>query len=406
MFRLWCFCGWGKVKTNPIPIRCPRCGKKLHVISLANPNINKLEKKCTVIKKIIRYKLFCKCGYNILSRSHIAINCPKCGDKLDVKKEINDVSGGIDNIVFKYRVGIDESDIPKSYIPKVRDEITIGVPQGIGDIFWIYQQFVNYFNRINFVVYGVTDGGVQNRAKPFLRTWPKVGTVEFGQISPPYLTEFVARKLKVRPILYDVEKNDLQFIEYISNAVLNAGNRIDEIDPELDTAWDIDLPVEKVRDCFNKYILIYISGGCCAESFSIEKWDELITKYQGIYGKLPVVFLGAKYDKERILKVRDLLKIKYDTKVYINRKAEQVYWLIKNADYFFSIQSGLCILADNFNTPLVMFYHRIIPNLKHAWPKRHNLKNGVYTPVKALDDIDTILGCIKNSKEALKCKIL
>ena len=65
---------------------------------------------------------------------------------------------------------------------------------------------------------------------------------------------------------------------------------------------------------------------------------------------------------------------------FIGRCPAQACHVIQHARAFIGYQSGLSILADNFDTPQVMLYFDILERLMYAWPKPGNIANRSYRP--------------------------
>lgn len=387
MFRLWCFCGWGKVKTNPIPIRCPRCGKKLHIAALGTDKKDLID----TTKQKRRYKISCPiCKKTHYSKEQIVINCTTCATKMDIADTpvLVDIAEE-DYVTFKYV----PSKAPDDFVPIHYKSITVRTVQGIGDLLWVYKKLKPYFDEINLIIYEVAEDKMQERAKDFLKYFPGIKHVTYDLVKPAYYIEFAKRVMYLNDILYDVSTG-VQEVEFVCNKCLEEGIRLEDIDPSLDILESVALKKTKVPTLPKKYSVIYISGGTCAKNMSVGKWVKLLTKYKKKY-KGQLVFIGAFYDNLRIDEVRNALPFK--TKKYIDYPADKVMYIISRSKFFIGIQSGICILADNMNIPQLMIYIPILDKLRYSWPSQKNIDDKVYNAIFDTATADDMFQIIKEA---------
>lgn len=83
-----------------------------------------------------------------------------------------------------------------------------------------------------------------------------------------------------------------------------------------------------------------------------------------------------------------LVNYGYETDKLIEYPFENIIYVIKNAQYFVGYQSGLSILADNYNIPQTMLYFNFLGDVMYSWPKNENIKNNIYNSFKFEDNID------------------
>lgn len=252
-------------------------------------------------------------------------------------------------------------------------EITIYTAQGIGDIFWVYQKLYNYFDFINFKILAIANDAVQHRAISFVSQWHKVKSVEYVYVSEArYHNE-----LKVFKKMNDIVNTQNQY--YCINNWLESGVRIEEID-SYEVAQNIPMPTLDPVFEFSKYNLFYCSG---AVNKSLDwlwddnKWFELISLYyEKTNSQLPLVFIGAEYDKDMLFNIREkfVQKFGYKTNVLIQHHQEYVLGVIKHAEFFINFQSGLSVLADNLNTKQLMIYFPFLEKMLYTWCKKEHIK--------------------------------
>ena len=107
--------------------------------------------------------------------------------------------------------------------------------------------------------------------------------------------------------------------------------------------------------------------------------------------KYPIILIGANYDSKNLTIAGNKLKeYGYTISFYIENPFENIIYIIKNAKYFIGYQSGLSIIADNYDIPQTMLYFNYLDNLMYAWAKKHNIDCGIYTAYKFQDNIEYI----------------
>lgn len=261
-------------------------------------------------------------------------------------------------------------------------EITISTVQGLGDIFWVYQKVAPYFDRIHLQILIVDDSPVQKRADEWVRLFPKVGVVSFRLVQPMQYHILAKAKFPLHSII-DQWRKGIDNIPYSVNAFLESGTRIDEIDGGSSVDIGINLPTEHVDVPFPEYLCLYVSGAMkqlnhhTLGAWNIDSWVELIEKMYARYNKrLPVVLVGANFDIEAIeeLKPRIQRRLNVDCQSYVQFKPAQVIDIIKKANVFVGFQSGLNIIADNYNVRQVMIYFNMLKDMSYTWCKKGNVK--------------------------------
>lgn len=271
-------------------------------------------------------------------------------------------------------------------------EITIRTVQGVGDIFWVYQKLSPYFDKINLVICVVNmNCDVQKRSLPFVKTLPKIQLVKFLLVS----SDEYQRIANIHKTLFQVFNecaNKVFPIEYAVNGWLEDGVRIDDIDPKFRIEEYVNLKETPVDIPYDEYIILYISGNKITQEWGPKKYATLIyntyTKYNKSY---PIILLGAKYDlKHLTIANNELTKYGYSTKLMIDYKFEEVNYIIKHSKYFIGYQSGLCILADNYDIPQTMLYFNFLDKVMFSWPKIKNINANIYNAFKFNENIDIL----------------
>lgn len=264
---------------------------------------------------------------------------------------------------------------------------TINTVQGIGDLIWVYRKLSNLFDLINFNIFCVSNDAVQRRAQHFVASLPKCGEVYYEVVSSSKYNA-LARK---RCLIGSENKFD-----YAVNSWLEAGIHLDAIDSH-PVNWDLGVsPVEfKLPD---KYILVYISG--CSHNYGYyqmreSQWADLVIS-TAMHMKINnVVFIGAPFDKKILSDVAELVSHRANCFVFTDKHILETMWAIKNADYFISYQSGLCMLAEELGTKTFMVWFPEIASMTSAWIRRAHLESGLFRHGFFGSDIKTMINMIK-----------
>lgn len=240
--------------------------------------------------------------------------------------------------------------------------ITLTVPQGLGDIFWVYQLYAKKFDVINFTI-GIANkpNEIQLRAVDWLYTLPKVGNVDWVQMEIQPYRELLAYD---GPLL---EEDGV----YACNKPLERGVRLEELgDPQ----WDVPVRMNDVIG-FN-YTCLYVSGN--AKMNGIEgqwqdyEWIEFVKLFHTKYPNTPpMVVIGAEFDRDM---VEFLCENILNVTSFIAEPPSKVLTVIKKANFFIGYQSGLGVMADNLDTPQLMMYFEKYQDLRYAWCKPQNVK--------------------------------
>ncbi len=274
-----------------------------------------------------------------------------------------------------------------------RKTITIKTVQGVGDVFWVYQKLSPLFDVINLVICVVNlDCPVQKRVLPFLKLLPKVDKFKLKLVTREYYDN-LAKQKKTMDIVLSEHASNIFPIEYAVNAWLEDGVRISEID-KYPLEETVAIKEKYINLPFKNYIILYISGNKISREWQPEKYSELINntfkKYNVSY---PIILIGAEYDEPHLKIAGNKLKqYGYEISFFIEKPFESVIYIIKNSKYFIGYQSGLSIIADNYDIPQTMLYFNFLGNVMYSWAKEKNIATKIYNAYKFEDNIE----CINN----------
>jgi len=276
--------------------------------------------------------------------------------------------------------------------------ITLNVPQGIGDIFWVYQKFSPYFDMIHFNILVTSEDAVQVRAARWLDVLPKCGNIKLQHTEFHRYTHVIDGVYRLQDILNAYEAGQREF-DYACNKPLENGVRLDEIDPGYEIETGVPIEPHECPLCFDEFVCGYVSGGTKdlgaihAGCWTINRWCEFFMRlYKVFQPGVPLILIGASYDQDVLTQISGHLgRHGINNGYYIDSYPANVCYILKKAKCFIGYQSGLNILADNFDTKQVMLYfHKLSPML-YTWCKKENIKKKffahtfAYTPYEIIN---------------------
>ncbi len=264
--------------------------------------------------------------------------------------------------------------------------MTISTVQGIGDIFWCYKKLAPLYDRIRFNILTIDNAcPVQTRAKEFVTLLPKYSGHQFTEVS----REDYHRIATLRPQL-PIEG---PWFEYAVNSWLEAGTSLYEID---------DQPVEKfvhleavpVSELRVSTIVVFVAGmkgNQEAGLWSPHQWAEVAKLMGQKFGAAQFDFIGAAWDRQDAQTVIGFLRAYgmqcHNLCGHLNL-AESVY-IMRTGKAFLGYQSGLNVLAENYDVPQLMVYFDRLAPMMHTWKKPgstafHAMTFGQYSDIAAV----------------------
>lgn len=288
--------------------------------------------------------------------------------------------------------------------------ITVGVPEGIGDIIWVYRKVKPYCNTMTVVINHTnqkTTGLLQQiheRSVQTIRSFPGVVDVQhrYG------FRHWGPEKMHLKDIFNALPASTKKAsIDFIANAYLEEGVPLEDIDKELAVEWDMNLQVEEnplVKDIAGKYLLLYVCEYTSRPDkdrdlklWSTQEWATLannILKKKKV--DMPIVILGAEFDRKTAVEVQEhLQKFGRDVRLCIGQEPGKLFYTLKNCQYFIGYQSGLNILADELDAKHMIVYFPKLRTMKDSWAKPANRKNGNFNYAYFDEGIGEVLKRIK-----------
>jgi len=289
-------------------------------------------------------------------------------------------------------------------------EITLNVAPGVGDSFWAYQKFAPHFDIINFILCPLADGPLGKRAEEFLKLLPKTGQVKSRMVSNIVQRNLVNQRYFIGQIIEAHRKGKKHF-NYCCNLPLERGVRLEDIDPNFTIERTVDIRAESYPIPYKKYICLMISGLTMHPQtrhqlglWNPQQWIKFISiTYRTYKLEYPIVMIGAGWDRKTMVFISDALrKNGIEIETYVNLPPINVCHIIKNAIYFIGFQSGLNIIADNFDVPQTMLYFPNLHRMMYTWCKWKNMNNKIFNAVTFTNTVSQVVKEIEKQAKFLK----
>jgi hypothetical protein len=270
----------------------------------------------------------------------------------------------------------------------MRESITVNVPQGIGDIFWCYQKLAPHFERININVLCVAQSDVQQRARAFCAMLPRVGAISYEQVKAPQYAKVAASTYALSSIL----NSNGAAVSYACNAPLERGINLLDIDPgyAVDSFVDmVGVPYEVETE---DYLCVFVSGhGTNKFVWKTSQWASAVRKVATWLGTDTIKLVGASWDTKMGDALRSSLQSKYKITSHVGQLdlAASVD-VIRRARFFLGYQSGLNVIAENYNVCQLMLYFPHLREMLYTWCKPDSVKSQFFATTFA-DDFDAFV---------------
>ncbi len=264
--------------------------------------------------------------------------------------------------------------------------VSINTVQGIGDIFWVYQKLAPYFDTININILCLQPTTVQLRAESFCKMLPKVGAVTHTQVSRDAYKSVTEGVFKLSDVM-----NASGPVNYAVNAPLERGINLRHIDPETQIEEFVDLGLPKYVEPDN-YICVFVSGQQHSLCWTPSQWVQTIKKLAIHLKTKRIVLVGAEWDLGVQTEIYcALLFDEYQVTNHTGRLniADSIN-VIRKSMFFVGFQSGLNVIAENYDVPQLMLYYKSLEKMLYTWCKPANVKT-VFNAATFDQDADAIL---------------
>lgn len=261
--------------------------------------------------------------------------------------------------------------------------IKLYVPQGLGDIFWVYQKFAPYFDEIDLLICVIQkDCNIQKRSLGWLKLFPKVKNVDVVVMHSDLYQNILRKRYDFNEILKNHNSKPDEIYAYNCNYYLERGIRIESIDPD----WPIETKVNLFTEPFDfeakDYIVFYTSMNTYVHNYvwNVSNWINFFKLfYEKFKIECPLVLIGAPFDEPVLREFeKNITNHIAVSNVFIGLEPKKVCHIIKNCKFFVGYQSGLNIIADNFDVKQLMMYFPSLEDLQESWPQKKNIQNKTY----------------------------
>ena len=291
-----------------------------------------------------------------------------------------------------------------------RKKPTYIVPAGIGDIAWIYSKLssldVEFVLAIAGLGGGLTDNGLAARALPFCRLLPKVAyaTIALCDVAEIYnASEFLSMKnghLPPSPSLLSM------------NWLLDHGTKLDNILPGLRTErhfemhrpeWaneEAEVFLRDGRQAFFRAapIAFYTSSEqyYCGQNIGVYGWVKIITSVMERFPESPIMLVGAPWDLNLMLQVKNALELIGQGKRTIlvhDRDIATTLEILRRSRMLVAAVSGLSIVAEYQRVPTVHLYPKVLTeefSLMGTWESPGMVARGDSLSLRMTDGPDAI----------------
>ena len=272
---------------------------------------------------------------------------------------------------------------------KTERTVTINTVQGIGDLFWVYQKLAPYFDVINMNVMCLDSVGLtplQTRAKEFCGMLPKIGEVKFKLVSSGSYQHFVRNRFGL-PVVNGIPHN---VCDYAVNAPLEMGINLRDIDPgsQLDEFVDLGLPTSVAKDD-SLCVFATMADGAYGR-WNVAQWLHAITLAARKYDTKRIDLIGADWDRGTQNKIAAGLR-GYRITDYVGKLAlADSISVIRKSRFFLGFQSGLNVIAENYDVPQLMVYYKKLEPMMFTWCKPASIGT-TFNAMTFDDDVESVL---------------
>jgi len=288
------------------------------------------------------------------------------------------------------------------YRDKPLKTVTVGVPPGIGDSYWVMAHMESFKkeNKIDKLTVSVMKEGYHNYTANVLKLFPFVDEI----IERPSGFNLAGLYDTNPPKFMEKGTQGVDYFIDFGGVMWKQGKNLEDIYPECTTDFDcwkkMKFPPEALQFAAEvkarnkgKLVLLYTSsignnknwnGG----AWDPEDWFSLAERIYDFSGIRPIV-IGAEYDKDFANEIHRLDKRKIIQDFVGQTDMIQLLCLVREAKLVMAFPSGIPMMATYMGVPTVMFWGvhgtsrkaRFHKEFMHTWvsPKARN--NGKYISV-------------------------
>jgi len=248
--------------------------------------------------------------------------------------------------------------------------MTVNTVQGIGDIFWVYQKLAHHVDKINWRIWRISNDPVQYRAKDFALLLTKTETVAFPLVD---LSQYHALARTTFPLAQVLEHDT---VNYAVNAALESGLDLYTMDhgyfPESFVPFEhlTMAGMPPVEDA----LCLFVSGSRLDFVWDVNQWAEYTSRIMDQLSIHKIRVIGTTWDEWAANEVTILLqRMGYEVRNFCSKISMSLTIdTIRSSYFFFGYQSGLSVIAENYNVPQIMMYFPHLKDMLYTWAKPAN----------------------------------
>ena len=189
--------------------------------------------------------------------------------------------------------------------------------------------------------------------------------------------------------------NEHPTINYAVNSPLERGIHLNKIDPYRTIEEFVQLKGIPKHVEIEDYLCVFVAGAKNDKLWTPKTWVKLIDGLMPRLNLTKIVLVGAEWDVPVQTEIFELLKDRYEVLNYVNEfDLLDSIDVIRRSQFFLAYQSGLSIIADNYDVRQLMVYFEELAPMKYTWCKQKNFDNGIFQAVTFDEPVDYILSHI------------
>ena len=166
-------------------------------------------------------------------------------------------------------------------------------------------------------------------------------------------------------------------VEYAVNAPLESGKNLRDIDPGALVEEFVDLkgvPAEPIER--GDYLCVFVAGAKNGQVWPWSFWIPAIKRLARRLDTKRIALIGAEWDKQVQDPIAaDLKRIGFEVRNHVGSVGlPGTIDIIRRARFFLGYQSGLNVLAENYDVDQGMFYFPKLRAMMYTWCKPQNIK--------------------------------
>jgi hypothetical protein len=269
--------------------------------------------------------------------------------------------------------------------------VAINTVQGIGDLFWSYQKLAPHFDRINLHILCRSFSPIQQRAAAFCRMLPKVGAIAYVRVTAAHYQRVARSRYALAAIRRAARARPA--VDYAVNAPLEQGIPLADIDPGEPVERFVDLGQPRAVEP-GDYLCAFVAGAKRDDIWSAPQWADIIARLAERFEVRLIRLIGAEWDREVQASVEQALRGRYAVANHVGAALPESLDIIRRARYFVGYQSGLNVLAENYDVRQLMIYFDHLRPMLYTWCKPESVRTRFHAATFG-DDVAAMIGALE-----------